>query len=149
MAILSWGKPTIKVKKLGDESSTAVEFKTPVEDSTQLTTSKGDKTEAKVEGGGIEAVKYKRNTYALEFTIRLAKGEKKPIDDLDGVISGEYSLELTPEEAGAVGITMERCILSVEDAYTSADGITLKYTADAMIPEDNGAQVTYTNLTTS
>jgi len=148
MAVLSWGKPTIKVTKLDDTSATAITFKTPVEDSTQLTTTKGDKTEAKVEGGGIEAVKYKRNTYALEWTIRLAKGEKKPITDLDGVVSGEYSLELTAEESGAVGITMERCILSVEDAYTSADGITLKYTADAMIPEDNGSQVEYTNLGT-
>jgi len=145
MAVLSWGKPTIKITKLGDDTATAVTLKTPVEDSTQLTTSKGDKTEAKVEGGGIEAVKYKRNTYALEFTIRLAKGEKKPFDDIDGVISGEWKLELTPEASDAVGITIPRCILSVEDAYTSADGITLKYTADAMIPEGDGTQVTYTN----
>lgn len=147
MAILSWGKPTIKVTKIVDEGTgEATQFKTPVENSTQLTTSKGDKTEAKVEGGGIEAVKYKRNTYALEWTIRLAKGEKKPVEDLDGVISGEYSLELTPEETGAVGIKIDRCILSVEDAYTSEEGITLKYTADAMIPTDNTAQVDYTNL---
>lgn len=149
MAVLSWGKPTIKVTKLDDETAQAIEFKTPVEDSTTLSTTKGDKTEAKVEGGGIEAVKYKRNTYALEWTIRLAKSEKKPIDDIDGVITGEYKLELSAEEDGAPGITIPRCILSVEDSYTSADGITLKYTADAMIPTGNGAQVTYTNLATS
>ena len=50
MAVLAWGKPRIFVKKLGVGGSW-IELPTPVEGSTQLSTTKGDKNEAKIEGG--------------------------------------------------------------------------------------------------
>lgn len=62
---ISWGRPKIEVKKVG-ESEWKV-FATPVEDSTQLETTQGDKLEAKIEGGENEAVRYKSNTYQLTF----------------------------------------------------------------------------------
>ena len=57
---LSWGKPTIKIGKLGDGSkapSSWIDIPTPVENSTKLTPTKGTKREAKIEGGENEAVK--------------------------------------------------------------------------------------------
>ena len=73
--MLSWGKCKIWIGKLGDSDtppSSWTEVPTPVENSTVLTGTKGDKTEAKVEGGEVEAVKYGKNTYTLTFNIRAA-----------------------------------------------------------------------------
>ena len=54
MAVIGWGKPRIFVKDLDDQSAKWIELPTPVEDSTQLSTEKGDKQEAKIEGGENE-----------------------------------------------------------------------------------------------
>lgn len=135
--IPSWGKPRIIVKKTGDTSAKYIEFYTPVESTTQLSTTKGDKKEAKIEGGENEAVKFNKNTYALEAQIRIGledgnKVRKKPIDDSDGVIDGEYELWLQPENAQGLGLHMEKCNISLEDSYTAEDGILLTYTFDAV-----------------
>lgn len=135
--IPSWGKPRIVVKKKGDTSSKYIEFPTPVEDTTELSTTKGDKKEAKIEGGENEAVKYLKNTYALAAQIRIGLEDgktvrQKPLADSDGVIEGEYELWLQPENAAALGMHMEGCTISVEDTYTAADGIILIYTFDAI-----------------
>lgn len=134
----SWGKPRIVVKKKDTgETVTYIEFYTPVEDSTQLTTTKGEKKEAKIEGGENEAVKFKKNTYSLAAQVRIGLNDdgsvrKKPIPDSDGVIDGEYELWLQPENAKGLGIHMEGCTISVEDVYTAADGIILTYNFDAI-----------------
>lgn len=134
----SWGKPRIVVKKKGSgETVLYIEFYTPVEDSTQLTTTKGEKKEAKIEGGENEAVKFKKNTYSLAAQVRIGLNDdgttrKKPIPDSDGVIDGEYELWLQPENPKGLGIHMEACTISVEDVYTAADGVILTYNFDAV-----------------
>lgn len=167
MAILSWGKPGLYIKRLGttstsqeseddniDASGTTVQtdkwikLPDPVEDSTQLETTKGNKTEAKVEGGENEAVRYAKNTYALTFNIRAAAGRKKFVADSDGIIDGEYSLVLVPENPEAPGLKIDRGTLSVEDTWTSADGGIWAYTLDALKPE-NGDQVKWGKATVS
>lgn len=135
--IPSWGKPRIIIKKKGDEAAKFIEFYTPVEDSSQLATTKGDKKEAKIEGGENEAVKFNKNTYALSAQVRigLENGKtirKKPIADSDGLIDGEYELWLQPENPDGLGLHMAACNVSVEDTYTAADGIILTYTFDAV-----------------
>ena len=132
--IIGWGKPRIIIRKIGSE--TYVELYTPVEDSTELTTTKGDKKEAKIEGGENEAVKYSKNTYALAATVRSGSENgvtrKKPVSDSDGVVEGEYELWLQPENPEAPGLHMLRCVISVEDGWTAADGGTWTYTFDAV-----------------
>lgn len=135
--IPSWGKCRLLVKKIGEEVAKLIEFYTPVENSTQLTTTKGDKKEAKIEGGEVEAVKYNKNTYSLAAQIRigLENGKmvrNKPIEDSDGVIDGEYELWLQPENPDGLGMHMANCHLSVEDSFTTEDGILLTYTFDAL-----------------
>ena len=61
MAVLAWGKPRIFVKKLGGSGSW-IELPTPVEGSTQLSTTKGDKNEAKIEGGENDDYLYAYDT---------------------------------------------------------------------------------------
>ena len=72
MAQLSWGKPTIEFGKCGANGAAPTTWTKlaydPVESSTKLTPTKGEKKEAKVEGGENEAVKYARNTYAFDTT---------------------------------------------------------------------------------
>ena len=143
MAQLSWGKPTIEFAECN--GAEALEFKPlgydPVEGSTKFTPTKGEKKEAKVEGGEVEAVKYAKSTFAFEFEVRAAKGRTKPIPDLDGVIEGEYAFRLTPEDPECEGILIDRSIVSLEETFDAAEGKKWKYTVDVLKPADGGAQV--------
>ena len=148
MAQLSWGKPTIEFGKCGANEAAPTTWTElaydPVESSTKLTPTKGEKKEAKVEGGENEAVKYARNTYAFEFEIRAAKGRQKPIEDSDGVVEGEYAFRLTPEDATCEGILIERSVVSLEESYDTAEGKKWKYTVDVLKPNEGDQVKPYT-----
>lgn len=134
---LSWGKPTIKIGKLGDGGkapSSWIDIPTPVENSTKLTPTKGTKREAKIEGGENEAVKYTANTYTFEFELRAGKGRAKPVDDVDGIISGEYAVRLQPEDPTVEGIVIDRSTMSMEETFDTENGKKWKYTFDVLKP---------------
>ena len=136
MAMIGWGKPRIFRKELDNPAATWEEFATPAEGSTALSTTKGDKTEAKIEGGANEDVKYGNNTYALTFNLRAAKGRPRPIEDFDGVITKGYAIALQPEDPTVQGFVMENTKASVEDSFSAADGGVWAYTFDALVPKD-------------
>lgn len=148
MAQLSWGKPTIEYGKCGANGAAPTTWTKlaydPVESSTKLTPTKGEKKEAKVEGGENEAVKYARNTYAFEFEVRAAKDRVKPIKDSDGVVEGEYAFRLTPEDAECEGILIERSVVSVEESFDTAEGKKWKYTVDVLKPTEGDQVKPYT-----
>lgn len=125
--ILSWGKPTLKI------DGVALAY-TPVEDSTELQTTKGDKREAKIEGGENEAIKYKKSTYAVVFNIRKAGGRTLPFEVHDGVVAGTHKFELIPEDVGAPGFSIEEVVISVDDTFTTADGAIWAIQCDAIKP---------------
>lgn len=131
MSTISWGKPRLIAKKLGG-SGTWLELPTPVQDSTELTTTKGEKKEAKIEGGENEDVKYERNTYSLAASIRAAKDRKKPFDDADGVIDGNYAFVLIPEDPTNRGFVFRKSVISAADSFTAADGGVWEYVVDAI-----------------
>ena len=136
--MLSWGKCKIWIGKLGDSDaapSAWIAVPTPVENSTVLTPTKGDKVEAKIEGGENEAVKYGKNTYSLTFNIRALKGRKKPVEDEDGTIEGYYALKLQPEDATVEGIEIAKGVLSMLPTYNTADGTIWEYTLDVLKPD--------------
>lgn len=147
MAVISWGKPRILVKDLDTPDAAWVEFPTPSDGTTQLTTTKGQKQEAKIEGGENEDVRYGKNTYALALSIRAAKGRKKPIADEDGVVAHNYALALQPEDPETPGIVIQKSAASVEDAYTAADGASWTYTFDALKPGKDKKQITWGVIT--
>lgn len=148
MAVLTWGKPRIFIKKSDDATGKWMELPTPVEDSTQLATTKGDKKEAKVEGGENEDVKYTKNTYALNFNLRGTKGRVKPMADEDGVITDNYTVALVPEDAELEGFQIDRASVSVEDTWSAQDGTVWAYAFDALKPE-TGKQVKWGTFTVS
>lgn len=134
MSVIGWGKPRIFAKRIDIEGGTWKEVPIPVEDSTTLETTKGDKTEAKLEGGSNEDVKYGANTYALSYTIRVAKGKEQPFEQNDGYVEGEYQVALQPEDAKVPGFMIDKSVVSAEDGFSTTDGGTIVYTHDALKP---------------
>ena len=143
---IGWGKPTIKVARAG--TNNWEEFATPVEDSTQLTTTQGDKMEARVEGGGNEAVRFNANTYELAFSIRQVPGRKEIIEDIDGVVPYEYSVCVTPENENAIGCSIQRAAVNVQVSYSAAEGVVKTYTFSTLKPGGNEPQVELKPLST-
>ncbi len=137
----SWGKPTILVADLDATSFAWKKVPTPVDGTTQLTTTAGDKTEALVEGGAVEDVKYAKNKYALQYNIRALKGRKKPIQDNDGVVPHNYAVLIQPEDAACSGHLIQLSSVSVEMSFTSADGKVWTFKHDALQLEDETNQV--------
>ena len=137
---ISWGCPKIEVKKIGTGATSWEAFATPVEGSTQLTTTQGEKLEAKIEGGTNEAVKYKSNTYQLVFNVRQTPDRTDPIVDVDGVVADEYSVRITPENPAAFGCIIDRAAVNVQTTMNTAEGIVKIYTFDVLKPA-SGAQV--------
>lgn len=147
--ILSWGKPKITVTAIPDTGAvTPGTFPTPAENSSELSTEKGDKVEANIEGGAAEAVRYKDSKYTFKCNIRQGAGRTMPIEGKNGVVPGEYSVTLAPEDERAPGFTMNRAVCSYEDTFTAADGLVRVYTFDSL---DNGGedQVSITAGTTT
>lgn len=145
--ILSWGKCTIKATPItgtGVDSkySGAVTFETPVEDSTNLSTTQGDKNEARVEGGAVDAVRYNANSYELTFDIRLHSSlTTPPIDGNDGVILGEWKVEIAPENSAAPKVTINRSSANVQINYTADNGVIASYTFSSLV-NPSGQQIT-------
>ena len=133
---LQWGKPRIFLKDLGTIGAQWKEMVTPVQDSTNLTPTKGDKQEAPVEGGENEAVKYKKSTYQFLYNIRKAKGRKAPMPSSDGVVDHEYSVMLQPEDPTVNGIYIERTAASIDDSFTAGEGGIWAVTHDALKAEN-------------
>lgn len=146
MAVLSWGKPKLEIapSTAGAPGTVFTALPTPKEDTTQLTTTKGDKVEAKEEGGAVVDAKYKASSYELVFDLFVKKGDTRPIADVDGVISGDYTIRLTPEDDATEGFIIDVATLSVEESWTAADGKILKYTASAKKPASGAMLKPYT-----
>lgn len=142
MAVIGWGQPSIYIKKLGGTSAKWQLVPTPAEGTTELSTEKGDKQEAKLEGGANEDVRYNKNTYALSFTLRMTKERIKLIEDQDGIIEDNYSLALVPEDENVPGFIIDKAQVSVEDTWSAEEGGMLTYTFDALQPSV-GTQIKY------
>jgi len=135
MAKISWGKCRLFTKNADVTGSNAYELATPIEDSTELTPTKGDKLEAKIEGGENEDVKYKRSTYVLAYNIRKAKGRKAPFPAVDGLVDAHYGIMLQPEDDTCEGFLIESSTVGVDDTYTTAEGAVWAVQHDAVKAE--------------
>lgn len=145
MSLLSWGKPTIITKPEG--GSKYRKLHTPVEGSTSLDTTEGDKTEAKIEGGEIEDVRYNKSTYQLKFQIRGIKGGKKPFSEKDGIVAGNHSFWVVPEDPACPGIQIQKAHVSVKTSFTAADGVLYDVTVDALSNDAGDAQCQFGTAT--
>ncbi len=139
---LAWGKNKHWLRKLSKETNNTnpwIPLFTPVEGTLQLNPTKGQKQEAKIEGGEMEAIKYAKNTQQVVFEIRQGNEDgtprKKPVDDIDGVVAGEYEYLCQPENPEVEGIKVDRCVVSCEDSLNMTDGGRWKYTIDVLKPK--------------
>lgn len=130
----SWGKPDIYIKNLDADTPAWKKIDTPVEDSTQLTPTKGDVLEAKIEGGEVEASKQKANSYELAYAIRYLAGRTMPMEHTNGVVNGHYAVALIPEDPTAPGFCIQNSTVSAEDPYNCADGTNWTYTHKVLKP---------------
>lgn len=148
MSILSWGKPKIEyATSTGGEAGTSAvwtAFDTPKEDTTQLATTAGEEVTATEEGGAIVDTRYKKTTYQLEFDLFVKKGTERPFTDSDGVIAGEYAIRITPEDDTCEGIQIDRCVISVEESYTAADGKIMHFVCKCLKPKSGNTVKPYT-----
>jgi hypothetical protein len=139
---ISWGTPKVEVRKVSDTDGAFTAFATPVDGTTTLETTQGDKMEATVEGGENEAVKYKKSTYELTFDVRQVPERTDPIQDVDGVVDDEYEVRITPENVNALAIHIFRASVNVQTSYSAEEGIKRTYTFSVLKP-DSGAQIEY------
>lgn len=135
MSLLGWGKCRVFIKDLDSSNAEWKELPTPIENTTILETTKGEKQEAKIEGGENEDVRYSKSTYALNLNIRAAKGRNKPIKDSDGVIAHNYAVAVQPEDPEAVGLMLDKSKPSVADTFSTEEGAIWEYVFDALKPE--------------
>lgn len=138
MATISWGKPKIFIgaagSKIGASTFDFYLLSTPVEDSTNLTGTQGDKTEATIEGGEAEATKYKAATFELTMNVRMALDGNtyrflpNPFYSSAGLAehneytSANVAVVLVPKEEKAPGFFCPDCSVSIMETYTAADG---------------------------
>ena len=158
MATISWGKPQIFIGPTTATIATSASsgtndwylLSTPVEDSTNLTGTQGDKTTANIEGGEAEATKYNAATFELTMNVRMAidgTNYRYLPNPLYKEVTGnnartEYtassvSVVLIPQEEAAPGFYCPDCSVSIMESYTAADGamweITLAPNASATV----------------
>ena len=149
MAVILWGKPNITITAVGGaaaDQSANLTVPTPVADSTQLTTETGDKHTADIEGGGFEAVRYDKNTFTLEFSVRFAQGRTMPFEDKssDGSVTGTYKFVVTGQDNGSPTMTMNEAAVRYEDELSADNGAMRHYYAESIVPE-SGDQITWTH----
>lgn len=155
MAVILWGKPAITIAAATGSTvtSTALTVDTPVMDSTQLNTERGEKHEANIEGGGNEAVRYDKGKFTLEFEVRFANDRTLPLSDVsaDGNIQGEWKVTVADSvsAASAPQVSLNKCVASYEDMYSADEGARRHYYFESVVPSDSSAQITWTIPTTN
>ena len=148
MATISWGKPKIFIGAAGAAPLTTAStsgayafslLSTPVEDSTNLTGTQGDKTEATIEGGEAEATKYNAATFELTMNVRMALdtvGNNEVYrylapalykattgnDAYKEYTKSNVAVVLIPDEEKAPGFFCPACSVNIMETYTAADG---------------------------
>lgn len=130
MAVLSYGKPKIEIAELDadDNMSPWVQIDVPKDGTTSMETQEGDNTEYLEEGGGLVDSYRKASKYSLAFELYAKKGFQKPIADVNGVVTKNYAVRLTPEDPETYGFILYKCSVSCVETHTVADGMMWKYT---------------------
>lgn len=138
--ILSWGECDVYTKKAGE--ATYKKEPKPVDQSTTVEPSEGEKMEAKVEGGKLEAAQQLANSYLAKYQLRVAESKNSNITHKNGVVDEEYSLAIVPKNKAAIGIIIDRASVNVLDnTFNSKEGIVDEYCYTALEPADGSEMV--------
>lgn len=145
MANISWGKCALLFAKHADGASgyqyaiDSIKSKfiladTPANGTTAINITEGEKHEAEIEGGDVEAVKYDADKFELQFDIRRAQGRKLIAVDTNGTIAGTWAFAVQPEDPNAPALLIEAASLKRTPNYSSTDGLTDHYVASCVSP---------------
>jgi hypothetical protein len=136
MAILNWGNEKLEVGRLGALGFPIswITFPEIAQGTSQLTTEEGNVTEALDEGGNIIDTRTEASKYTFECTVFVKKGDKKPIEDFNGVITDNYALRLIPEDPSGYCWIMDKCSVSCVETWSSADGSRWTYKFKGLKP---------------
>lgn len=165
---ISWGKPGIYIGATGQTLGSNSDFEllaTPVEDSTNLTGTQGDKTEATIEGGEAEATRYGEATFELTMNVRMAledndhhrrlplkmygttTSSNTTVPDLSKYNSGSVAVVLIPKDDAAPGFYCPSCTVNIMESYTAADGAIWEITLAPNVPSGGGKAVQWGKYT--
>lgn len=149
--IMSWSKCKIEIGKTGDSDEMATSLSsigTIKDKSTALSTEDGEVLEARATGGVVVATEegehvYTVTTRVMEMDFETEAGltgatldaEKKELTVKTNIVSGDYSMKLTPKNMGSIGIKAPKCHVSFKPGSSEEEGsfvdVTFKILATA------------------
>lgn len=94
-----------------------------VEDSTSLEVEEGDEQEANIEGGTAEGRKHAPDKYSLTYNRRIGSASEVEV----GYTENAGDVTVTPENAGAVGVTLKECSRHISVKFDAKDGLVAVY----------------------
>lgn len=110
--ILGWGKCSID----GHDDI--------VEGSTSLDIEEGEEQEANIEGGSAEGRKHAPDKYTLTYNRRIGSASEVTV----GYTEDAGNVTVTPENVGAIGVTLKNCSKHIAVKFDSTDGLVAVYT---------------------
>lgn len=94
-----------------------------VEDSTSLEVEEGDEQEANIEGGTAEGRKKAPDKYSLTYNRRIGSASEVQV----GYTENAGDVTVTPENVGAVGVTLKECSRHISVKFDAKDGLVAVY----------------------
>lgn len=95
-----------------------------VEGSTSLDIEEGEEQEANIEGGTAEGRKHAPDKYTLTFNRRIGS-----VSEIEPGYTENYGdVTVTPENTGAIGVTLKNVSKHVAAKFDSTDGLVAVYT---------------------
>ena len=134
--IIGWGKNSNK-ETINGSSTTYDDI---VINSTSLSVEEGEEQEAQIEGGEAEARKKNPDKYILESERRI--DDPSEVNDVLGFTEEVDSIEVEPQEVGAVGVTLINPSRHVTVTYDTTDGLKAKYTYKTKGATDSNGKLT-------
>jgi len=134
--VIGWGECSAK-QTVG---STPTVYNDIVDQSTSLSVEEGDEREALIEGGRAEARKKQPDKYILEFERRI--GDPSEVSAELGFTEEVDSIEVIPENVGAVAVTLQNPSKYVSVSFDSADGCKAKYQYKTKGATDSNGKLT-------
>ena len=134
--IIGWGKNSNK-ETINGSSTTYDDI---VLNSASLSVEEGEAHEAQIEGGEAEARKKDPNKYILESERRI--DDPSEVNDVLGFTEEVDSIEVEPQEVGAVGVTLINPSRHVTVTYDTTDGLKAKYTYKTKDATDSNGKLT-------
>lgn len=134
--IVGWGKNSNK-ETINGSSTTYDDI---VINSTSLSVEEGEEQEAQIEGGEAEARKKNPDKYILESERRI--DDPSEVNGVLGFTEEVDSIEVEPQEVGAVGVTLINPSRHVTVTYDTTDGLKAKYTYKTKGATDSNGRLT-------